>query len=613
MIVAIFTSAFYEPVFVTGKVTDENGTALASVSVVEKGTKNSVLTDANGQFKLKIASTKSKLLFNYVGYETLEVEVGNQNALQITLKPAAQNLSEVVVMGYGTAKRKMATASAIYGSRAPGVWINETEKYNTEDYDGITENRFRMVTSEPLSTFSIDVDGASYSNVRRIINYGQLPPNGAVRVEEFINYFKYDYPQPKGNDPFSINTEMSECPWNNEHKLVMIGLQGKEMLTADLPPSNLVFLIDVSGSMSDANKLPLVKSSLKLLVNQLREEDKVSIVVYAGAAGLVLPPTSGNDKGKIISAIDRLEAGGSTAGGEGIKLAYKVAKAQFRQNGNNRVILCTDGDFNVGVSSDDEMERLIEEERKSGVFLTVLGFGMGNYKDNKMQKLANKGNGNHAYIDGINEAKKVLVNEFGGTMFTIAKDVKLQIEFNPAFVQAYRLVGYENRLLNKEDFNNDKKDAGELGSGHTVTALYEIIPVGVESDFIEDVDDLKYQQKSKKQNADWKDEFLTIKFRYKEPVAHESKLIVHTFFYSKVPIEKTSDNFRFAAAVAQFGMLLRDSEFKGNATYARVLKQANGAKGADKEGYRSEFIKMLKTVQVLAKKQYKEDEDIVID
>jgi Ca-activated chloride channel homolog len=615
-IAAMFSTAFYEPVLVTGKVTDETGAALAGVSVTEKGQKNGTATDANGSFSIKVASAKSILLFQYVGYETQEVKLKNQQTVSVKLKPSVQKLEEVVVIGYGTQRKRNVTGAAPsigYDQVFFGGRYNETQPFNTEDYDGITENRFRKATDEPLSTFSIDVDGASYSNVRRIINYGQLPAEGAVRIEEFINYFKYKYPQPTGNDPFSINTEMSICPWNKDHKLVMVGLQGKEIATTNLPPSNLVFLIDVSGSMSDANKLPLVKASLKLLVDQLREQDHVAIVVYAGAAGLVLPSTSGMNKEKIMAAIDKLEAGGSTAGGAGIKLAYNVAKEQFKKGGNNRVILCTDGDFNVGMSSDDAMEQLIEEERKSGVFLTVLGYGMGNYKDNKMQKLANKGNGNHAYIDGMNEAKKVLVNEFGGTMFTIAKDVKLQVEFNPALVQAYRLVGYENRLLNKEDFNNDKKDAGELGSGHTVTALYEIIPVGVESDFIEDVDELKYQQTNKNKKSGLKNEIMTIKFRYKEPDSNESKLIVHPLLDEKIPFDKTSENFRFATAVAQFGMLLRNSEFKGNATYDKIIRQANAAIGADKEGYRAEFIKLVQNVQSLAKKHTKRDESVVID
>jgi Ca-activated chloride channel family protein len=467
--------------------------------------------------------------------------------------------------------------------------IEKEDEFNTEDYDNIVENRFLETTANPLSTFSIDVDGASYSNVRRFLNSGQLPPAGAVRIEELINYFHYDYPQPVGNAPFSINTEIAECPWNNDNKLVMIGLQGKKIPVKDLPPVNLVFLIDVSGSMDEANKLPLVKSSIRLLVEQLREKDRVSMVVYAGSAGLVLPSTSGSQKRKITDALDELKAGGSTAGGEGIKLAYKVAQENFIKDGNNRVILCTDGDFNIGVSSDAALVKIIEEKRASGVFLTVLGYGMGNYKDNKMQQLADKGNGNHSYIDNITEAKKVLVNEFGGTLFTIAKDVKLQVEFNPANVRAYRLVGYENRMLNKEDFNNDKKDAGEIGSGHTVTALYEIIPAGVESSFIEKTDPLKYQKQNVVSSPG--EELMTVKFRYKKPDGDKSNLIVHAV--KSDLSSKTSDNFRFVAAVAQFGMLLTSSEFKQSSSWISAKSLAQSAVGKDSEGYRAEFLKLI--------------------
>jgi Ca-activated chloride channel family protein len=426
-----------------------------------------------------------------------------------------------------------------------------------------------------------------------------------VRIEEMVNYFHYHYNQPSGNDPFSVNTEISVCPWNTKHRLALIGLQGKKMAIENLPSSNLVFLIDVSGSMFDDKKLPLVKASLKLLVAQLREEDRVAIVVYAGAAGLVLPSTSGANKTRINDAIEQLTAGGSTAGGQGIKLAYKVAKENFMKGANNRVILCTDGDFNIGASSDDEMERLIEEERKSGVYLTVLGYGMGNYKDSKMQKLADKGNGNHAYIDGLNEAKKVLVNEFAGTLFTIAQDVKLQIEFNPAKVQGYRLIGYENRLLNKEDFKDDKKDAGDLGSGHVVTALYEIVPVGVESEFLKEVDGLKYQ-KTKNVKISGGQEVMNIKLRYKSPESEISKLIEHPVVDQHLPIDQTSENLRFAAAVAEFGMLLRNSEFKQNSSYQNVLTLAIKAKEQDEEGYRKEFIELVKKAAALQK----DDEDV---
>jgi Ca-activated chloride channel family protein len=503
---------------------------------------------------------------------------------------------------------------------------NESWRYNnnfnTEGYDKLTENPFLKVSDNPLSTFSIDVDAASYSNMRRFIRNGQLPPPGAIRIEELINYFSYQYPQPKNDDPFSVNMELSSCPWNEKHQLVLIGLQGKKIPADNLPASNLVFLIDVSGSMDESDKLPLVQSSLKLLADQLRPQDKVALVVYAGNAGLVLPSTSGDDKMKIKNAIGELQAGGSTAGGAGIQLAYKIAKENFLKNGNNRVILCTDGDFNVGISSDDALEDLIEAERKSGVYLTVLGFGTGNYQDAKMQKLADKGNGNHSYIDGINEAKKVLINEFGGTLFTIAKDVKLQIEFNPGKVKAYRLIGYENRILAKEDFNNDKKDAGELGSGHTVTALYEIIPTGVNDESLDSVDALRYQKiKKAKLTTVYTNELLNVKLRYKRPNnstypsdlhpvqpadlidetknSDTSKMIQFPLIDQPVAFAQTSNNFRFAAAVGEFGMLLRNSQYKGNGDYKLVEDLAKNAMGSDEEGYRKEFVQLVETAALL--------------
>ena len=465
--------------------------------------------------------------------------------------------------------------------------------FNTEDYENIVENQFLTAVQNPLSTFSIDVDKASYSNVRRFIQNGSLPPAGAVRIEEMINYFDYNYLQPQNDDPFTITTEISECPWSPDHSLIHIGLQGKKIPTDNLPPTNLVFLIDVSGSMDEPNKLPLVQASLNMLTDQLRQKDKVAIVVYAGNAGLVLPSTSGDNKIKIKEAINSLQAGGSTAGGEGIKLAYQIASENFIKEGNNRVILATDGDFNVGVSSDDELVRVIEEERKSGVFLSVLGYGMGNYKDSKMQQLADKGNGNHSYIDNINEARKVLVSEFGGTLFTIAKDVKIQIEFNPKKIQAYRLIGYENRMLASEDFNDDAKDAGELGSGHTVTALYEIIPVGVKSEFIKAVDPLKYQAKSL--NNSFSNEMMTVKLRYKKPDEEMSKLIIQNLVDKQIPLIETSENFRFSAAVAEFGLLLRNSAFKQQSNYQQVINMAKGAKSADDNGYRSEFVELVRS------------------
>lgn len=472
--------------------------------------------------------------------------------------------------------------------------------FNTENYSAIVENDFLAVVQNPLSTFSIDVDEASYSNIRRFIQSGNVPPAGAVRIEEMINYFDYEYPQPLFDDPFSITTEIGECPWNRSHRLVHIGLQGKTIATANLPPSNMVFLVDVSGSMDEPNKLPLVKASLKMLTDQLRDKDRVAIVVYAGNAGVVLPSTNGSEKARIEEAIDGLEAGGSTAGGEGIKLAYDIALDNFLREGNNRVILATDGDFNVGVSSDDELVRLIEKKRQSGVFLSVLGFGTGNYQDSKMQQLADKGNGNHSYIDNISEARKLLVNEFGSTLFTIAKDVKVQIEFNPAKVAAYRLIGYENRLMAAEDFNNDRKDAGEIGSGHTVTALYEIIPVGVRSKFIKSTDSLKYQSNGKA-IIEQSPETMTIKMRYKSPQGDTSRLLTRAIADSTTPLESTSDNFRFSAAVASFGMILRNSEYKQASSNEMIMKLANSAKGNDVNGYRLEFLRLVEMVHSMAR------------
>jgi Ca-activated chloride channel homolog len=473
------------------------------------------------------------------------------------------------------------------------------EVHNTEAYNPIVENEFLASKENPLSTFSIDVDGASYSNSRRFIQSGTLPPKDAVRIEEYINYFDYSYPQPKSEHPFSINTEVSECPWNKEHKLIHIGLQGKRIPFEQIAPMNLVFLIDVSGSMSDANKLPLLKKSLSLLVDRMRPQDRIALTVYAGAAGLVLPSTSAADKETIKNALEKLNAGGSTAGGQGIILAYKVAKDNFIPNGINRVILATDGDFNIGASSDGEMTRLIEEKRKEGTFISVLGFGMGNYKDSKMETIADNGNGNYFYIDNIDEARKVLVTELDGTLYTIAKDVKLQLEFNPAKIKAYRLVGYENRLLKKEDFNNDQKDAGELGAGHSVTALYEVITTDSKETLDTKVDELKYSQTTVNKTAGSSSELMTVKFRYKNPKDTVSKLIVQTLEDKEVSLENTSENFRFSAAVAEFGMLLRDSKFKASSSFAQVIEIANNSKGKDEEGYRAEFVKLVKTSELL--------------
>ncbi len=599
---------------ITGKVTSaSDGGPILGVNVILEGTSIGTVTDINGEYSLKIPASGGVVVFQFIGFKSHKVVVRKESVIDVVLHESVAELSEIVVVG-GTrsGRRKERKKSRVmydsensFNVTSPSVSpvyrrVLTPSQPNTEDYAAIEENTFRNPLNNPLSTFSIDVDAASYSNVRRFLTQGQQPPKDAVRIEEMVNYFTYDYKQPKGNDPFSITTEISSAPWNKDHRLIHIGLQGKNIPTKDLPPSNLVFLVDVSGSMNSPNKLPLLKSAFRLLVDKLRPEDHVAIVVYAGAAGEVLPATTGSEKDKILNAMDQLSAGGSTAGGAGITLAYNIARQNFKKNGNNRVILATDGDFNVGASSNQSMEDLIKDKRDEGVFLTVLGFGMGNYKDSKMEILADKGNGNYAYVDNILEAQKVFVNEFGGTLFTIAKDVKIQVEFNPTKIKAYRLVGYENRLLKDEDFNNDKKDAGELGSGHTVTALYEVIPVGIKSQFL--VDDLKYQKTQVAEEAHSSDELMTVKLRYKKPNEDQSSLIVKELKDEGNRLDKTSDNFRWSAAVAAFGMELRDSDYKGSITHKDILELAKNARGEDKEGYRAEFIRLIHSNELLVKR-----------
>ncbi|MDQ6612169.1 MAG: VWA domain-containing protein [Gemmatimonadota bacterium] len=480
--------------------------------------------------------------------------------------------------------------------RAHTADTSEVVRGNREQYDRIEDNPFLAVSGNPRSTFSVDVDRASYGNVRRMLNQGGNPPADAVRIEEMVNYFPYTLPAPTGDAPVSITTEVAAAPWQNRHRLVRIALQARRIETAKLPPNNLVFLIDVSGSMMSADKLPLVKSSLRLLVDQMREQDRVAIVAYAGNAGLVLPSTSGSEKARIAEAIDRLEAGGSTAGGAGIQLAYKVAKENFQRDGNNRVILATDGDFNVGASSDGEMERLVESKRIEGTYLTVLGFGTGNYQDAKMKKLAKIGNGNYAYVDEIAEARKVLVHELGATLLTVANDVKLQVEFNPAAVKAYRLIGYEDRLLRDEDFIDDRKDAGDIGSGHSVTAFYEVVPVGVTGTTeIRASDGLRYAKPSEETRAK-ANEMMYVKLRYKRPGDSTSQLMTHVVDTRDDRVTASND-FRFAASVASFGMLLRNSDYKGNANGASVLTMAREAAGRDDGGYRAEFVRLVERWQ----------------
>ncbi len=618
LVLSAFSIAPEHSRLIVGTVRDEAGSPLPGVVVVVKGTKNGTVTDINGAYRIKVDAADEYLVFSLMGMETETVKIGPTNRVDVVLKSAGpgeivfaerEPRKEYLTTTADMAARPFVTQTAGgYSKRAFATSAYAPEagyvQHNTEGYSTIHENGFKDVLHNPLSTFSIDVDKASYSNVRRFLNMGQLPPVDAVRIEEMINYFSYDYPEPGGKHPFSVYTEISRCPWNGSHQLLHVGLKGKSIDKSELPPSNLVFLIDVSGSMSAPNKLPLLKQAFRMLVGELRPQDRVAIVVYAGAAGLVLESTEGSEKQMIIEALDKLESGGSTAGGAGLKLAYQVARDHFIGNGNNRIILATDGDFNVGSSSNAEMERLIEEKREEGVFMTVLGFGMGNYKDDKMEIIADKGNGNYAYIDNIQEARKVFISEFGGTLFTIAKDVKFQIEFNPARVKGYRLVGYENRLLNDEDFNDDRKDAGEMGAGHTVTALYELIPAGSDEP-LKSIDPLKYQSSrgenpsAKSVKADAEAELMTVKLRYKEPDGTTSTKVEIPVKGRVLDLDETSGNFRFSAAVAEFGMILRNSEYRKDASMEHVIEMAKGARGEDEEGYRSEFVNLVKLADAL--------------
>jgi len=599
---------------VEGRVHDPAGQPIANALVLAVGTAFNVLTNRDGAYTFPaLPAGPLTLRAALVGYGPVEDEVlvvaGRTIHHDFTLATARADARDEVAdvkrsssalkaleqTASGAMVARSAPASiAQWPSPEPYRWPREPS--NTEAYARLEENRFLAALTNPLSTFSIDVDAASYSNVRRFLSSGALPPADAVRLEELVNYFPYRYPEPEGADPFTVATEVGPCPWAADHRLVRIGLQGKHIPTAKLPPSNLVFLIDVSGSMMSPDKLPLVKQAFRALVGELRPQDRVAIVVYAGAAGLVLPSTPGTDKRTIVDALDRLEAGGSTAGGAGLRLAYDVAHEHFLREGNNRVILATDGDFNVGVSSDAEMIRLVEARRSEGTFLTVLGFGTGNLKDTKMEQMADKGNGHYAYIDTFREAQKVFVQEFGGTLFTIAKDVKIQVEFNPAKVQAYRLLGYENRLLAREDFADDRKDAGELGAGHTVTALYEIVPVGARPVALVE-DSLVYQHVSLRPGASRSPDLLTVRLRYKQPTGSASKLI--TASIEDRSSGKASEDMRFASSVAAFAMLLRDSENKGSVTFDQVIEMARGARGADPEGYRGEFIGMVQAARTL--------------
>ncbi|MFL6520245.1 MAG: von Willebrand factor type A domain-containing protein [Chthoniobacterales bacterium] len=486
------------------------------------------------------------------------------------------------------------------------------QDFNTATYDKVEENPFLPAATNPLSTFSIDVDTASYANVRRFINSGSLPPKDAVRVEEMINYFSYDYREPEGDKPFSIDVDATGCPWERSHRLLRIGLKGREVANEKRPASNLVFLLDVSGSMMPAERLPLVKQAMRLLVDKLTENDRVAIVIYAGGSGLALKSTPGNEKEKILQALEELQAGGSTNGADGIELAYKIAAENFIKGGVNRVILATDGDFNIGVTNQGDLIRLIEAKAKTGVFLSVLGVGTDNLKDSTMQKLADKGNGNYAYLDSVEEARKVLVHQINGTLMTIAKDVKIQVEFNPSRVASYRLIGYEKRLLRKEDFNNDKVDAGEIGAGHTVTALYEVVPASADAAnpaaSVPPVDPLKYQppdNSASRANLDMiaSPEMVTVKLRHKKPDGDVSELTEKAFTDNGSKFENAAPDLKFAAAVAEFGMLLRDSQFKGKGTIGAVIEWAQEGKGRDTAGYRTGFIEMARKAEKLKSRE----------
>ena len=605
---------------IAGTVTDAQHQPVANASFTVIGTAFTAHTDPHGHYALsRIPAGAYDLRAASVGYQAVrmsgvKVKRGDTTIVNISLTATTVQLSDMIVSTTAplAPRDELASKQRVYGNAVSGIMTHDPrlatryrrqhEPWNTEDYKRIEDNRFLAALSNPLSTFSIDVDRASYSNVRRFLNEGRLPPPDAVRIEELVNYFSYDYAEPDGRDPFTIKADAAPAPWNPRHQLVRIGIQGKRYRSADIPPSNLVFLTDVSGSMMQPDKLPLVKQAFHVLVNHLGENDRVAIVVYAGNAGLVLPSTPGSDKETILSAIDRLEAGGSTAGGAGIRLAYDVARQNFLPEGNNRVILATDGDFNVGVSSEGDLTRLIEQRRKEGTYLTVLGFGTGNYKDSRMELLADKGNGNYAYIDNILEARKVFGTELTGTLFTIAKDVKIQVEFNPARVKAYRLIGYENRLLAKEDFNDDTKDAGELGAGHSVTALYEVVPADSDEDFpLASNDSLRYQRPAIP-TVNYQEEWLTVKLRYKPPQSEKSRLLA--FPLTDNQLHRTLDgDFAFAASVAEFGMLLRDSEFKGQSNWGNVRELAHRGMGEDRDGLRSEFLELVGRAASLADRE----------
>jgi Ca-activated chloride channel homolog len=617
---------------ISGTVVDPAGSALPGVSVeLRQGeaVRQKTVSSQAGEWRFdKVSPGSYGVRFTLAGFVTTEHRLQLADSpyqLRVVLKVGAL-AEEVVVDAKAEPVRVGGNIGAVPGGVLGGVvgglpnappppgtagqarhvipaYGLQERPHETATYDPIAENRFRRVADHPLSTFSIDVDTASYTNIRRFLNEGRLPPPDAVRVEEMINYFKYDYARPRGKDPVAITTEVGAAPWNPQHRLALVGIQAAPIDQGRTPPRNLTFLLDVSGSMTPANRLPLVKTAMQMLVDTLRPEDRVAIVVYAGASGVALEPTSGDKKHVINSAIAELRASGSTAGAAGIQLAYELASRNFMKGGINRVILATDGDFNVGVTSREGLTRLIEQKRDTGIFLSVLGVGDYNLMDGTMQMLAQKGNGNHAYLDSIQEARRVLVHEAGATLVTVAKDVKVQVEFNPRFVQAYRLVGYESRMLKKEDFNDDRKDAGEMGAGHVVTALYEIVPPGVDAPG--GVDPLRYQDPEPRPQVASTNttELMNVKVRYKEPDGDVSRLIEHPVRESQ---PRMTANLGFASAVAEFGMLLRGSAHRGSATWNQMLSLARENRGADPDGYRAELIRLAEVAQALDRRTHTE-------
>jgi Ca-activated chloride channel homolog len=593
---------------ISGVVIDFQGQVLPGSTVVltfPDGSERTQVTNERGEFAFrKLKYGMYRLRVELAGFMTRTIEglVPGIRAQGLRVTLEIGELTETVTVT-GESPSVHVVSSAI-ASQSAVETLNRVRvpsaRFITESYDYMLDNPFQRASHYPLSTFSTDVDTASYSNMRRFLTERELPPKDSVRIEELLNYFEYEYPDPKGKDPIAVRLELASCPWKTEHRLLAIGLRAKEIEEGSRAPLNLVFLIDVSGSMEDDNKLPLVKSSLRMLTSHLRDDDSIAMVVYAGASGLVLPHTKGAERAKILEALDRLEAGGTTNGGEGIELAYRVAGEHHREDAIHRVILATDGDFNVGISDEGQLVRLIEDKAKSGVFLTVLGFGMGNYKDSTLEKLADKGNGNYAYIDTAQEARKVLYEQATGTLVTVAKDVKLQIEFNPARVEAYRLIGYENRVLEAEDFRDDRKDAGDVGAGHLVTALYEIVPAG-ESIDLPEMSRLKYQRPAQLSRAGETEEILTLKLRYKNPDGIRSREIQRVLTERDFQaFDDVTRDFKWAAAVAAFGMTLRDSPYRGEWSFDEALQLAREGLSASPDEYRSEFLNLVSSAREIA-------------